>query len=270
MVIGPTPPGTGVMAPATLTASAKSTSPTSLPLPSGFTMRLMPTSMTMAPGLIQSPLHDLRLADGGDDEIGAAHDSGQILGARMRDGHRAVLAQQQLRHRLADDVGAADDDGVEARQVVLHRLREDDRADGRARRQRALADRQAARRSSGGSRRRPSPGRSAPAPCWQSMCLGSGICTRMPLTFGSALSLATRSSTHLLGRVLGQLVLERLHAAPRRSAPPCCARRPCSPDPRRRAPRRGRAQSRARDLSIATSAATSERTLAAMALPSMT
>ena len=30
MVIGPTPPGTGVMAPATLTASAKSTSPQSL------------------------------------------------------------------------------------------------------------------------------------------------------------------------------------------------------------------------------------------------
>ena len=29
MVIGPTPPGTGVMAPATLTASAKSTSPQS-------------------------------------------------------------------------------------------------------------------------------------------------------------------------------------------------------------------------------------------------
>src|ERR671916_190490 len=39
MVIGPTPPGTGVIAPATCEAAAKSTSPTSLP-----STRLMPTS----------------------------------------------------------------------------------------------------------------------------------------------------------------------------------------------------------------------------------
>ena len=58
MVIGPTPPGTGVMAEATSAASAKATSPTSRVLPSpaaGFGTRLMPTSITMAPGLIQSP-----------------------------------------------------------------------------------------------------------------------------------------------------------------------------------------------------------------------
>lgn len=54
-VIWPTPPGTGVMAPATFNASAKATSPTSRSLPSGPGVRLMPTSITVAPGLIQSP-----------------------------------------------------------------------------------------------------------------------------------------------------------------------------------------------------------------------
>ena len=51
MVIGPTPPGTGVIQPATARTAAKSTSPHSLPAPgwpSG--TRFMPTSMTMAPG----------------------------------------------------------------------------------------------------------------------------------------------------------------------------------------------------------------------------
>ena len=62
MVMGPTPPGTGVIRPATSTASAKSTSPTTRVLPSAALTgslegtRLMPTSMTVAPGLIQSPL----------------------------------------------------------------------------------------------------------------------------------------------------------------------------------------------------------------------
>ena len=54
-VIWPTPPGTGVIAPATFSASAKATSPTSRVLPSGPGSRLMPTSITVAPGLIQSP-----------------------------------------------------------------------------------------------------------------------------------------------------------------------------------------------------------------------
>ena len=36
----------------------------------------------------------------------------QIGRARMRDGHGRVAMQQQERHRLADDVAAADDDGA--------------------------------------------------------------------------------------------------------------------------------------------------------------
>src|SRR5262249_20796016 len=49
MVIGPTPPGTGVIQPAISCAAAKSTSPASLP-----SMRLMPTSITTAPGFTMS------------------------------------------------------------------------------------------------------------------------------------------------------------------------------------------------------------------------
>jgi hypothetical protein len=51
MVIGPTPPGTGAIQPARFLAASKSTSPRSFP--SG--VRLIPTSMTMAPGLIHAP-----------------------------------------------------------------------------------------------------------------------------------------------------------------------------------------------------------------------
>ena len=55
MVIGPTPPGTGVIHPATWAAASKSTSPTKRCLPFSVT-RVLPTSITVAPGLIQSPL----------------------------------------------------------------------------------------------------------------------------------------------------------------------------------------------------------------------
>src|SRR5258706_1138201 len=57
IVIGPTPPGTGVIAPATSFADSKSTSPTVRdPLfLVGSSMLFVPTSITTAPGLIQSP-----------------------------------------------------------------------------------------------------------------------------------------------------------------------------------------------------------------------
>mmetsp|Transcript_11886 Transcript_11886/g.31409 ORF Transcript_11886/g.31409 Transcript_11886/m.31409 type:complete len:222 (+) Transcript_11886:103-768(+) len=57
MVIGPTPPGTGVISDATSTASANATSPTSR-WPSFFvasSTALMPTSITTQPGFSQSP-----------------------------------------------------------------------------------------------------------------------------------------------------------------------------------------------------------------------
>src|SRR6476646_2653617 len=51
IVIGPTPPGTGVIAPAHSLADAKWTSPNNLP-----STRFMPTSITVAPGFSHSPL----------------------------------------------------------------------------------------------------------------------------------------------------------------------------------------------------------------------
>jgi len=49
-VIGPTPPGTGLIQPARREAASKSISPVMVPS----SRRLMPTSTTMAPGAIQS------------------------------------------------------------------------------------------------------------------------------------------------------------------------------------------------------------------------
>ena len=51
IVIGPTPPGTGVTALATLETSSKSTSPTRPE-----SVLLIPTSITIAPFFTQSPL----------------------------------------------------------------------------------------------------------------------------------------------------------------------------------------------------------------------
>ena len=47
IVIGPTPPGTGVISPARSAADSNWTSPLS-----PFSVRLMPTSITAAPGLM--------------------------------------------------------------------------------------------------------------------------------------------------------------------------------------------------------------------------
>src|SRR5215471_15461062 len=88
IVIGPTPPGTGVMAPATSSASAKLTSPTMRDLPPALT-RLMPISITVEPGRIQSPRTDSDAED-----LGAAAQRWQIAAAGMRDRHRSVFLEE--------------------------------------------------------------------------------------------------------------------------------------------------------------------------------
>jgi hypothetical protein len=99
----------------------------------------------------------------------------------VRDGDGAVLRQQQLRHRLAHDVGAADDHGVDAIQLAQHRLGQHDAADRRAGNERLLAGGEAAHvdhmeavhvlvRADGVQT------------LALSMCLGTGICTRIPCT----------------------------------------------------------------------------------------
>ena len=57
----------------------------------------------------------------------------------MRDRHRRVLVEQQLHQRAADQIGAADHDGVHAFQRGMHALGQDDAAERRAWRQRGKA-----------------------------------------------------------------------------------------------------------------------------------
>ena len=60
----------------------------------------------------------------------------------MRDGHRAALLQQKLRHRLADNVGAADNNRVQPGQIAKMILKQQQAAIGGAGNQRILAGRQ--------------------------------------------------------------------------------------------------------------------------------
>ena len=139
IVIGPTPPGTGVIAPATSAHSAKATSPTSFDLP--FCAR-HPVDADVDHGrarLDPVAAHHFRPADRGDQQIGAAAHRRQIAGLGMRDGHGGVFGQQKLRHRLADDVGAADHHRFEAGERGMHGLRQHDAAERRARHQRRQA-----------------------------------------------------------------------------------------------------------------------------------
>ncbi len=104
MVMGPTPPGTGVIAPATSRAASKSTSPTR-PSPVRFT----PTSITVAPGLHPVRLHQTGRADRGDQDVGASADASQVPGPRVADGDRSVRVQEQAGERPADQDRASDD-----------------------------------------------------------------------------------------------------------------------------------------------------------------
>ena len=77
-------------------------------------MRLMPTSITAAPGLTAVGAEQLRDADRGDEDVGAAADRGEVAGARVADGDRRVGGEQQARQRHADQLRAADDDRLGA------------------------------------------------------------------------------------------------------------------------------------------------------------
>jgi hypothetical protein len=106
MVIGPTPPGTGVIAPATASASSNAICarhPVDADVDYG------------RAGLDEVAPHHAGRADGGDQDVGVAADAPEVLGAGMGDGDGAIGGQQQGGHRLADDAGAADHHGVQAR-----------------------------------------------------------------------------------------------------------------------------------------------------------
>src|SRR6266481_5940017 len=61
--------------------------------------------------------HELRASNRGDDDVRAAHDGGEIAGARVANRHGRVLLEQHERDRLADEVAAADDDGIGTAQL---------------------------------------------------------------------------------------------------------------------------------------------------------
>ena len=124
-------------------------------LPSAPATRLMPTSITVAPGLIQSPR-----------TISGRPTAANRMSARRQTAGRsrvfecatvtvAFSASRSCDQRLADDVGAADHHGLHAFERAVHGLRQHDAAERRAGRRAPAARSRAARHSSDGSRRRP-------------------------------------------------------------------------------------------------------------------
>jgi hypothetical protein len=78
----------------------------------------MPTSMTTAPGLDHVGGDETRLADGGDQDVGAPGVEGlRSFVCEWQTVTVAPALHQQHRHRLADDVRAADDDRFLAAQI---------------------------------------------------------------------------------------------------------------------------------------------------------
>ena len=109
IVIGPTPPGTGVIAPATSLTASNSTSPTS---PSS--VRLVPTSITVAPGLtISAPT-----SRGEPTAATRMSAREQTAGrSRVREWQTVTVAfspEEQRRERPADQDRAAEHHGLSA------------------------------------------------------------------------------------------------------------------------------------------------------------
>ena len=104
---------------------------------------------------------------------------------------------------------------------------------------------------------------------WGSICLGSGSCTRMPLTAGSLLRRSTRASSSTWPVVSGELVLEGIHARFASSARPCSSHRPCWRGSRPRATTASPGVKPCFACSVRTCSAMRRRRPAAKALPSM-
>ncbi len=151
----------------------------------------MPTSITVAPGLTNSGVTRPDRADRRHQDVGLAADRRQVRRPRVADGHGGVAVQQQQRHRLADDVAAADDDGVRAGDRDALALEHLDDAGRRAGDQLGTVLRRAARRSRRRIRPRPSSAAMASNTCCCApapIAFGSGDCTRMPSWTGAARS----------------------------------------------------------------------------------
>ena len=215
IVIGPTPPGTGVIALARSLTASKSTSPTSPPS-SAVDADVDHDRARLDPVGADHP----RPSDRGDQHVGACADRRQIACARVAHRDRRVGPEQQLRHRLAEQVGAPDDDRLGALELDVRRS-----PAAPSRRSACTAAAPAARAPAGpprapSARRRPWPTSTRPVSLTPSRCAGSGSWTSTPLTSGSAFRRSISSTT-------SRLASRRRRGGGRRSAMPIASHSRC-------------------------------------------
>ena len=113
IVIGPTPPGTGVRSPATSADVRRD------------------VAHDLAVDAVDPDVDDGRArpdhlgrdhpgaADRSDHDVGLADERAEVARAAVRERHGRVLGEEQERHRLSHDVRAADDDGARALELDL-------------------------------------------------------------------------------------------------------------------------------------------------------
>ena len=112
MVIGPTPPGTGVIAPAIPLRLGKGDVADELRFPLGACDAVDADIDDDGALLDPGSAHEFGPADSGDQNIGAPQDRRDVPALGMHERHGAAFGQQQRRHRLADDIGAAKHHGL--------------------------------------------------------------------------------------------------------------------------------------------------------------
>ena len=204
------------MWPATGSASAKATSPTSLRLAVGGRDAVDADIDHRRARLDPVAAHELGLPTATTRMSACAAERRQVAGARMGDGHRAIGAQQQLRHRAADQGRAADHDGVLAGQRAAARrcssIEQPSGVQGTGKSSGAPGAIEPSRPTLIGWKPSTSlSGSMASSTCAVSMCLGSGSCTRMPWT-RIGVERGDQRQQLGLGRVVRQAMIEARHA----------------------------------------------------------
>ena len=192
--------------------------------------------MTMAPGLIQLPRTISGRPTAATTRSARRTTLGQIARARVGDRHRAVLGQQQLRHRLADDVGAADHHRLEPREVAAHGLGQDHAARSACR---APAPRRAdaSRPTLMGWKPSTSLAGSIASITCARRCARAAAAAPGCRARPAPVELADQRQQRRLGACRPAACARATACRPRASPSPWCARRPGSPDPRRPARR---------------------------------